>query len=68
MVGKRINAYLADHGIKKKFLSDNADIPFPVLSALLAGTRKIEVMQYYRICKALQVDVMTFLVDEESEI
>lgn len=68
MVGKRINAYLTDHGIKKKFLSDNAGIPFPILSAILAGTRKLEVMEYYRMCKALQVDVMTFLVDEESEI
>ena len=68
MVGQRIKAYLTENGIKQTFLSDNTDIPNPILSAMLSGQRKIEVMEYYRICLALKVDFLTFLTDGESEI
>jgi Helix-turn-helix. len=68
MVGQRIKAYLTENGIKQTFLSDKTDIPNPILSAMLSGQRKIEVMEYYRICLALKVDFLTFLTDGESEI
>ena len=68
MVGQRIKAYLDDHGIKQTFLSEKASLPQPILSAILAGNRKIEIMEYVRICNALQVDFMTFIADGESEI
>lgn len=68
MVGPRIKAYLAENGIKQAFLSEKAEIPLSVLYAILSGTRKIEVMEYYRICMALKVDMMTFIADGESEI
>lgn len=68
MVGQRIKAYLTENGIKQTFLSDKTDIPNPILSAMLSGQRKIEVMEYYRICLALKVDLLTFLTDGESEI
>lgn len=68
MVGQRIKSYLDDHGIKYKFLSEKASISGPILTALLSGTRKIELMEYVRICNALQVDFMTFIADGESEI
>lgn len=61
MVGQRIKAYLNENGIKQSFLSEKTNIPSPVLSAKLSGTRKIEVMEYYRICRALNVDMLTFI-------
>lgn len=64
MVGQRIKAYLVENGIKQSFVSDKANISYPVMSAILSGTRKIEIMEYYRICRALNVDFMTFLGDE----
>ena len=68
MVGQRIKAYLAENGIKQSFLSEKTGIDNSILSQMLAGNRKIEVMEYYRICKALKVDCLTFLADEDSEI
>ena len=68
MVGQRIKAYLVENGIKQAFLSEKADIPLSVLYAILSGTRKLEVMEYYRICQALKVDLMTFISDGEAEI
>ena len=68
MVGQRIKAYLEDNGIKQVFLSDKTGIPSMVLSNMFSGQRKIEVMEYYKICQALKVDLLTFLVDGEAEI
>ena len=68
MVGQRIKAYLEDHGIKQIFLSEKAEIPLSVLYAILSGSRKIEIMEYYRICQALNVDLLTFIADGETEI
>lgn len=68
MVGQRIKSYLEDHGIKQVFLSEKADINPVILSAILTGQRKIEVMEYYRICRALGVDLMTFIADGETEL
>ena len=68
MVGQRIKAYLEENGIKKTFLAEKASISNPIMTQILSGTRKIEVREYYRICTALKVDLMTFLADGESEI
>ena len=64
MVGQRIKTYLSENGIMQKFLVEKADIPSSVLTQILSGNRKIEVSEYYRICKALKVDFEKFLVDE----
>ena len=68
MVGQRIKAYQTENGIKQSFLSEKTDISAQTLAAILSGTRKLEVMEYYRICQALKVDMLTFLADGESEI
>lgn len=68
MVGQRVKAYLTENGIKQSFLSEKTDIPAQTLAAILSGTRRLEVMEYYRICQALKVDMLTFLTDGESEI
>ena len=66
MVGQRIKAYLTENGIKQSFLSEKTDIWDDVLSKMLSGSRKIEVMEYYRICKALKVDMTTFIAEPEA--
>ena len=68
MVGQRIKTYLLENGIKQSFLSEKTESPSPILNAMLSGQRKIEVMEYYKICSALKVDLLTFLTDGESEI
>lgn len=68
MVGQRIKAYLVDNGIKQTFLSEKTGIPSPIITAMLSGQRRIEVMEYYQICRALKVDFMTFIADGEAEI
>ena len=68
MVGQRIKAYLEENGIKQVFLSEKCDLSPMILSKMLSGEREIKVMEYYRICQALKVDMMTFIADGESEI
>ena len=68
MVGQRIKAYLEENGIKQVFVSEKTGIQPMVLSTMLSGQRKIGVMEYYRICQALKVDMMTFIADGDSEI
>lgn len=68
MVGQRIKAYLEENGIRQNFVAEKAGISDSIMTAILAGTRRIEIMEYYRICTALKVDMMTFIADGESEV
>lgn len=67
MVGQRIKSYLEDNGIKQAFICEKTGIPSMIMSNILSGQRKIEVMEYFRICQALKVDMMTFISDGDSE-
>ena len=67
MVGQRIRNYLDNHGIKRTFLSEKTGLTSSQLTEIFCGRRKIEVMEYYNICKALKVSFDKFLVDESSE-
>lgn len=68
MVGQRIKAYLTENGIKQIFLIEKTGIPQQIMSKILSGERKIEVMEYYKICTALKVDMMLFISDGDSEV
>lgn len=63
-VGERIGLYLSQNGIKQSFLAEKTGIPDSVISTIVNKGRKIEVMEYYKICKALNVEMATF-IDEE---
>lgn len=65
MVGKRIKTYLLEHGIKQSFLSEKTGIANDVLSKILLGTRKLDVIEYAHICRALKVTYDTFITDED---
>ena len=65
-IGIRLKSYLDQNGIKYSFVAEKANIAPPAMSLILAGTRDIKVLDYYRICKALQVPLEKF-IDEEDE-
>lgn len=68
MVGLRIGQYLKARGIKQAFLVDKTGMSAQVISDICNGYRKnIDCIEYYKICQALGVDLMTFLIDEEAE-
>lgn len=68
-IGARISAYLKENGIKQAFLVEKTGLTASQISDICTGNRKsIDAIEYYKICTALNVDLMKFLADGESEI
>lgn len=67
MVGKRIKEYLKSNGIKQKFLADKTGLTTMVISDICNNGRKIDIVEYYKICKALNVPMETFIESEVEE-
>lgn len=67
MVGKRIKEYLMSNGIKQKFLADKTGLTTMVISDICNNGRKIDIVEYYKICKALNVPMETFIESEVEE-
>lgn len=66
-VGKRIQLYIKEHGIKQTFLADKIGFTDAKLSAIVNGQRGIDCIDYAILCKALGVDYGTFLEGVELE-
>ena len=64
MVGKRIKQYLTDNGIKQIFLVEKTGLSPMVITGICNKGRKIDVVEYDKICKALNVPLETFLGGE----
>ena len=60
-VYQKIAQYIADQGIKQKFISDKTGIPENVLSMILNGKRKMDADEFVEIVIALNVDANTFI-------
>lgn len=67
MVGERIKQYLTDNGIKQTFVAEKVGITQPQMSEICNKGRSIDCLLYYRICKALNVPLETFLEGEVEE-
>ena len=67
MVGKRIKQFLTDNGIKQTFLAQETGLSDSVISAICKGEREIKVIEYFKICNALNVSMDLFLEDEEED-
>ena len=67
MVGERIKQYLTDNGIKQTFVAEKVGITQPQMSEICNKGRSIDCLLYYRICKALNVPLETFLEGEVDE-
>ena len=64
MVGKRIKEYLKENGIKQTFVAEKSGLSNSVISDICTKGRKIDVVEYYKICKVLNVPLETFLEGE----
>ncbi len=61
-VGLRIGNYLKERGIKQAFLVQKTGLSASVVSDICTGTRKsVDTLDYYKICKALDVSMETFV-------
>lgn len=62
-IGKRIKVFLDENGIKHGFLVNRLSpygVTYPILTAMLNGTRKIKSEEYFEICNALRVPLEYF--------
>lgn len=66
MVGKRIKEYLVSNGIKQSFVAEKTGLSTMVISDICNKDRRIDCMEYYKICKALNVPLETFLEEGEA--
>lgn len=65
MVGKKIKEYLNKNGIKQSFLAEKTGLSNSIISDICTKERRIDVLEYYKICKALNVSLDTFLEGED---
>ncbi len=65
MVGARIREYLTNNGIKQSFLAERTGLSPSQVSDICIHDRKIDCIEYYKICKALNVELEYFLKDVE---
>lgn len=63
MIGLRIKNYLNDKGIKQSFIAAKTGLNANIISDICAGSRKIECVEYYKICSALGVPLDYFMED-----
>lgn len=66
MVGKRIKEYLISNGIKQAFIAEKTGLTPMAVSDICNGCRKIDIVEYYKICKALNVPLETFVKEGEE--
>lgn len=66
MLGKRIKKFIDGRGIKQTFLAAKIGVSDGAMSAICAGDRSIDAVEYYLICKALNVPLEYFFSDDES--
>lgn len=55
MVNDRVCRAIADSGMKQKFIAEKIGMSEPTFSALLAGKRKIDVDEFFKICVVLKM-------------
>lgn len=65
-IGLKLKEHLDQNGIKYSFVAEKANIPAPVMSIILSGNRDVKVLEYYRICKVLQVPFEKFIVEDDD--
>lgn len=66
MVGKFIGQYLKENGIKQTFVAEKVGIPNSQMSDICTKDRSVDSVLYYKICKALNVPLETFLEKTEE--
>jgi transcriptional regulator with XRE-family HTH domain len=60
IVAQNIKNFISERGIKQSFIAEKANIPSSAFSKMLAGEQTIDMVAYFRICKALDVPMEKF--------
>ena len=55
MVNDRVCRAVADTGMKQKFIAEKIGMSEPTFSAVLAGKRKLDVDEFFKICVVLKM-------------
>lgn len=61
MIGKLIKEYLAENGIKQTFLAQKTGLTDSAISDICIHDRRIDVIEYKKICDALNVPLDYFV-------
>lgn len=64
MIGAKIKDYLQEHGIKQSFLAEKTGLTNSIVSDICINDRKIDCVEYYKICKALELPLEYFLEEK----
>ncbi len=64
-MGEKIRAYLESHGIKRQYLAEQTGLSYSVITDICMKGRKVEVSEYHKICKALELSLDYFFENEE---
>ncbi len=54
MVNERVRAAVTDSGLKQKFIAERIGVTEPTFSAMLSGGRKIDVDEFFGLCRVLK--------------
>jgi len=65
MIGAKIKKYLQEHGIKQSFLAEKTGLTNSIISDICINDRKVDCMEYFNICRALDVPLEYFFKDIE---
>lgn len=65
MIGAAIKEYLDKNGIKQSFISERTGIKPSRMSKICNSKQKIDCVEYYKICTALNVPLEQFLTGIE---
>lgn len=66
MIGQAILKYLKEKGITQTSIAERTGMGISTLNAILHGNRRIEVEEYFKICKVLEVSFDTFYIDKKA--
>lgn len=61
MIGNKIKEYLKENGIKQAFLVEKTGLSHSQISDICNNDRKLDCVEYYKICKALGVPLNQFM-------
>lgn len=56
MLGRMIKEYINTNGLKQKRVAEAAGMTPQALNDILNERRKVEALEYFRICRALNVE------------
>lgn len=65
-IGVNIKKYAQEHGIMNRFLAEKAGVPDAKMSLILNGKQEIGVLEFFKICEALNVPAENFVKEQEG--